>query len=205
MLMRTQSIEQSVTNRIYGRGRGCVFTPTDFLDIGSRRSIDLSLHRLTKRGTIRRIARGLYHYPEKNHPLLGELAPSIEAVSKAIAAREQVKLQPSGAYAANLLGLSEQVPAKVVFLTNGPARKVRLGRLVIELRKVAPRHMAAAGRTSGLVIAALRYLGKTNVTTARVERLRQVLSTEDRTRLLADLNHAPAWMHEHLRAIANPA
>ena len=203
--MRTQSIEQSVTNRIYGRGRGCVFTPTDFLDIGSRRSIDLSLHRLTKRGTIRRIARGLYHYPEKNHPLLGELAPSIEAVSKAIAAREQVKLQPSGAYAANLLGLSEQVPAKVVFLTNGPARKVRLGRLVIELRKVAPRHMAAAGRTSGLVIAALRYLGKTNVTTARVERLRQVLSTEDRTRLLADLNHAPAWMHEHLRAIANPA
>ncbi len=204
MLIKTQSIEQSVTNRIYGRGMGCVFTPTDFLDIGSRRSIDLSLHRLTKRGTIRRIARGLYHYPEKNHPLLGELAPSIEAVSKAIAAREQVKLQPSGAYAANLLGLSEQVPAKVVFLTNGPARKVRLGRLVIELRKVAPRHMAAAGRTSGLVIAALRYLGKTNVTTARVERLRQVLSTEDRTRLLADLNHAPAWMHEHLRAIANP-
>ena len=64
---------------------------------------------------------------------------------------------------------------------------------------------SAAGRTSGLVIAALRYLGKTNVTTARVERLRQVLSTEDRTRLLADLNHAPAWMHEHLRAIANPA
>ena len=129
MLLNTQSIEQSVTSRIYGRGRGCVFTPIDFLDIGSRRAIDLSLHRLTKRGTIRRIARGLYHYPEKNHPLLGEVAPSIEAVSKAIAAREQVKLQPSGAYAANLLGLSDQVPAKVVFLTNGPARKVKLGRL----------------------------------------------------------------------------
>lgn len=205
MPLNTQSIEKSVASRIYGRGRGCVFTPTDFLDIGSRRAIDLSLHRLTKRSTIRRIARGLYHYPEKNHPLLGEVAPSIEAVSKAIAAREQVKLQPSGAYAANLLGLSEQVPAKVVFMTNGPARKVKLGRLVIELRKVAPRHMAAAGRTSGLVIAALRYLGKTNITAARIDRLRKVLSTEDRTRLLADLNHAPAWMHTHLRAIANRA
>ena len=198
----SQSIEGAITSRIYGRGRGSVFTPTAFLDLGSRRAVDLSLHRLAKLGTIRRIARGLYHYPQ-THKLLGEVAPSIEAVSKALAAHEQVKLQPSGAYAANLLGLSEQVPAKVVFLTSGRARKIKLGRLLIELRQVAPRHMAAAGRTSGLVIAALRYLGKTNVTAARVDRLRMVLSAEDRKRLLTDLSHAPAWMHPHLRAIAN--
>ena len=198
----SQSIEGAITSRIYGRGRGSVFTPTAFLDLGSRRAVDLSLHRLAKLGTIRRIARGLYHYPQ-THKLLGEVAPSIEAVSKALAAHEQVKLQPSGAYAANLLGLSEQVPAKVVFLTSGRARKIKLGRLLIELRQVAPRHMAADGRTSGLVIAALRYLGKTNVTAARVDRLRMVLSAEDRKRLLTDLSHAPAWMRPHLRAIAN--
>jgi len=201
MANNPQSIEKSIASRIYGHGRGSVFTPTEFLDLGSRRAVDLSLHRLAKLGTIRRIARGLYHYPE-THPLLGEVAPSIEAVSKALAAHAQVKLQPSGAYAANLLGLSEQVPAKVVFLTNGRARKVKLGRLLIELRQVAPRHMAAAGRTSGLVIAALRYLGKTNITPARIARLHTVLSAADRKRLLADLNHAPAWMHAHLRAIA---
>jgi len=197
----SQSIEGSVTSRIYGRGRGGVFTPNNFLDLGSRGSIDLSLHRLTDAGIIRRIARGLYYYPEK-HRLLGEVAPSIDAVAKALAASEQVKLQPSGAYAANLLGLSEQVPAKVVFLTSGRARKVKLGKLIIELRPTTPRKVAAAGRTSGLVLAALRYLGKNHITSDRIAHLRKTLSTEDRRQLLSDLPIAPAWLHTHLRAIA---
>ena len=201
MAILSQSIEKSVTSRIYGRGRGGVFTPNDFLDLGSRGSIDQSLHRLTRLGTIRRTARGLYYYPE-SHPLLGEVAPSIEAVAKALAASERVKLQPSGAYAANLLGLSEQVPAKVVFLTSGRARKVKLGKLVIELRPTTPRKVAAAGRTSGLVLAALRYLGKTHVTPERIAHLRKTLSAADRRQLLTDLPSAPAWLHPHLRAIA---
>lgn len=191
----------SVISRIYGRGRGCVMTPNDFLDLGSRDAIDQSLHRLTGSGTIRRIARRLYQYP-KTHRLIGEVAPSIEAVAKALAASEQVKLQPSGAYAANLFGLSEQVPAKVVFLTSGRARKMKLGKLVIELRPAAPRKMAAAGRTSGLVLSALRYLGNEHITPARIAHLRKILSLKDRKRLLVDLPSAPAWLHPHLRAIA---
>lgn len=197
----SQSINKSVTSRIYGRGKGGVFTPTDFLDLGSRDAIDQSLHRLAKQGTVRRIARGLYYYPE-HHALLGEVAPPIEAVAKALAASEQAKLQPSGAYAANLLGLSEQVPAKVVFLTSGRARKVKLGKLIIEFRPTTPRKVAAAGRTSGLVLAALQYLGKAHVTQERIDHLRKTLSTEDRRKLLKDLPIAPAWLHPHLRAIA---
>lgn len=181
-----------------------MFTPNDFLDLGSRGSIDLALHRLTEEGTIRRIGRGLYHYPDK-HPILGEVAPPIEAVAKALASSEHAKLQPSGAYAANLLGLSEQVPAKVVFLTSGRARKVKLGKLVIELRPTTPRRVAAAGRTSGLVLAALRYLGRNHITSDRIAHLRSTLSHEDRKRLLTDLPSAPAWMHPHLRAIAAEA
>jgi hypothetical protein len=206
MAVSTQSIGKSITRRIYGHGRGGVFTPSNFLDLGSRGAVDLSLHRLTEAGTIRRIARGLYYYPEKHH-LLGEVAPSIESVANALAASEQVKLQPSGAYAANLLGLSEQVPAKVVFLTSGRARKVKLGKLLIELRPTTPRRVAAAGRTSGLVLAALHYLGKKHITPERIARLRKTLSTADRKQLLADLASAPAWLHPHLRAIAaeNPS
>ncbi len=190
-----------MTSRIYGRGRGSVFTPSDFLNLGSRDAIDQSLHRLTESGTIRRIARGLYHYPE-SHPLLGEVAPSIEAVAKALAASEHVKLQPSGAYAANLLGLSEQVPAKVIFLTSGRARKVKLGKLIIEFRPTTPRRVVAAGRPSGLVLAALRYFGKDHVTSERIAHLRNILSAEDRRQLLTDLPSAPAWLHPYLRAIA---
>lgn len=176
-------------------------SPSDFLDLGSRRSVDLALHRLTKAGTIRRLTRGLYYFPQ-THRLLGEIAPSVEAVVKALANRDQVKLQPFGAYAANLLGLSEQVPAKVVFLTSGHAKKVKLGKLVIELRPASSRRMATAGRTSGLVFSALRHLGKSHLTPQRLSHLRQTLSVDDRQRLLADLAHAPAWMHPHLRTIA---
>jgi hypothetical protein len=119
-----------------------------------------------------------------------------------MAASERVKLQPSGAYAANLLGLSEQVPAKVVFLTSGRARKVKLGKLIIELRPTTPRRVASAGRTSGLVLAALRYFGQTHVTPDRIAHLQKMLSAEDRRQLLTDLPSAPAWLHRHLRTIA---
>jgi hypothetical protein len=202
MAGKPQSVEKALTRRIHGRGRGSVFTANDFLDLGSRGAVDLSLYRLNRQGAIRRISRGIYHLPQK-HPLLGEVAPSIEAVAKALSASEQVKLQPSGAYAANLLGLSEQVPAKVVFLTSGRARKVMLGKLVIELRPTTPRKVSAAGRTSGLVIAALLHLGKAHLTPERISHLRESLSAEDRKRILLDLPSAPAWLHPVLRTIAS--
>lgn len=197
----TQSVEKKITSRIYGRGRGCVVTPNDFLDLGSRQAVDLALHRLMASSTIKRLSRGLYYFP-KTHSVLGELYPTVEAVTRAIIARDHVKLQPFGAYAANLLGLSEQVPAKVVFLTDGSARKVKLGKLVIELRPSTSRQMATAGRTSGLVMSALRYLGKQHITEERIAQLRKVLSLEDRKRLIRDLPYAPAWMHRALRAVA---
>lgn len=201
MSKKPSSIEESIANRIYGSGKGSVFTPNDFLDLGSRQAVGLALHRLTKAGKIKRLTRGLYYFPKINH-LIGELRPTVEAVTKAIMARDHVKLQPFGAYAANLLGLSDQVPAKVVFLTDGSARKVALGKLIIELRPSTSRNMATAGRTSGLVISALRYMGKQHLGPAYIARLRKVLSPEDRKRLLNDLPFAPAWMHPALREVA---
>lgn len=197
----TQSIDDKIINRIYGVGRGGVFTPNYFLDLGSRDAVDKSLSRLTSKGTIRRLARGLYDYPRK-HQQLGFLSPDIEKVAKALAGKDQIRLQPSGAYAANLLHLSEQVPARVVFLTDGAARKVEIGRQTIELRSTTPRNMATAGRSSGLVIQALRYLGEQNVTPKRIETLKKVLSPQDKRQLLKDLPLAPAWMHPIFKVIA---
>src|SRR5262245_44406575 len=157
-----QSIDSRVLVAIHGRGRGSVFVPADFLEIGSRQAVDVALHRLAQKGTIRRRARGVYDFP-KEHPVLGALQPSAEAVAKALAGRDRTRLQPAGAYAANALGLSEQVPAKAVFLTDGPSRTVRIGAMTIQLRRTTPRNMAAAGRFSGLLIQALRELGKDHI------------------------------------------
>jgi hypothetical protein len=178
-----------------------VFVPADFLDLGSREAVDTALHRLARKGTIRRLARGVYDFP-KEHPVLGPLQPSAEAVAKALAGRDHTRLQPAGAYAANALGLSEQVPAKAVFLTDGPSRTVKIGSTTIQLRRTTAKNMAAAGRLSGLLIQALRALGKEHVTPERRAHLKRTLPAKTRKELIKDIRLAPAWMHPIFRELA---
>ncbi len=118
--------------------------PVDFLEFGSREAIDVALHRLAKQGVIRRLARGLYDLP-KEHPVLGTLSPSAEAVAQAVAGRDRTRLQPAGANAANMLGLTTQVPAKMVFMTDGPARTVKIGPMTIQFRRTTPKQMECSG------------------------------------------------------------
>jgi hypothetical protein len=197
----TQSIEPRLLATIHGSGRGSVFVPADFLDIGSREAIGIALHRLARKGTIRHLARGVYDFP-KQHPVLGPLSPSAETVARALADRDHTRLQPAGAYAANALGLSEQVPAKAVFLTDGPSRTVKIGPTTIQLRRTTARNMAAAGRLSGLLIQALRELGNEHITAERRAHLKRTLPADKRRDLLKDLRLAPAWMHPIFRELA---
>jgi hypothetical protein len=196
-----QSIDSRILASIHSRGRGSVFVPADFLALGSREAIDIALHRLARKGTIRRLARGLYDFP-KEHPVLGPLSPSADALAKALAGRDRTRLQPAGAYAANVLGLSEQVPAKAVFLTDGPSRTVKIGPTTIQLRQTTARSMAAAGRLSGLLIQALRELGEEHITPARRDHLKRTIPADKRRELLKDLRLAPAWMHPIFRELA---
>ncbi len=189
----SESIENKIFSRIIGKKKGWVFTPSHFLDLGNRAAIDQSLSRLVRSGGIRRLARGLYNYPQY-HPDFGVLPANVDRITKALAEKDNLKLQPTGAYAANLLGLSDQVPAKVVFLTDGNARIVRLGKLSIRFKKTTPKNMATAGRVSGLVIQALRYLKQKHVDDKIIRILRRRLSNEDKRQLINDIRFAPAWV-----------
>lgn len=190
----------AVLSRIYGRGRGVVFTPKNFLDLGSRGAIDVALFRLTKAGTIRQLARGLYDYP-KTSEIVGVMPPTTEAIAKALAGPEALRLQPAGAYAANLLGLSEQVPARLVYLTDARSRTVRVGRQTIMLKQTTPRNMKLHNRVSGLVVQALRHFGRKHVGREQIEALRRRLSAEQRREIAADAKWAPAWVGEVMRSI----
>jgi len=196
-----QVVEPKVKATIFGHGRGWVFTPRDFSSIGNPRSVSMALTRLARKGIIRQLTRGLHDYP-KNDPEIGILSPSIDAVERALSFRHGIRLQPSGGYAANLLGLSDQVPMKVVFLTDGVNRRIQIGKLQIILKRTSPGNMAAAGKTSGLVIQALRHLGQRHIDDRIIQRLQQRLSTKDKKRLLTDLRHAPAWVAAAMRKIA---
>lgn len=199
--MSTQTLSSKILSRIYGKKRGWVFTPVHFRDLGNDLGIRKALQSLADRGTIHRLARGLYSYPQ-THPKLGVLSPTPEQIARALAGKDNLRIQPSGAYAANLLGLSEQVPAKAVFLTDGTNRKIKVGNQEIILKQTTPKNMATAGRTSGLVIQALRYLGKAHVDDQVIDTLARRLSLDDRQQLIKAIRYAPAWIGTIFRRLA---
>ena len=189
----SESIENKIFSRIIGKKKGWVFTPSHFLDLGNRAAVDQALSRLVRSGNIRRLTRGLYNYPQQ-HPHLGVVPANVDRIAEALAEKDNLKIQPTGAYAANLLGLSDQVPAKVVFLTDGNARIIRLGKLSIRLKKTTPKNMATAGRMSGLVIQALRYIGHEHMDKSLIAVLKRRLSNEQKEQLMKDIRYAPAWI-----------
>lgn len=195
------SIDAAISRKVRRAKPGRVFTPALFAGLGGRAAVDKALQRLVARDELRRLSRGLYDKPRQD-PLLGILWPSVDAVVAALTGRDKLRLQPTGAYAANLLGLSDQVPARVEFLTDGTSRTVKAGPMQIVLKRTTPRQMAAAGRTSGLVIQALRSLGSEHVTLQRLEQLRRSVPADERRTLLEDLSLAPGWMQPTLRALA---
>ena len=196
-----QSVDALVLARIHMHEPGWVFTPGDFSDLGSRTAVATALMRHKASGIIRQLGRGLYDAP-RTHAKLGMLWPCLESVIEAVQNRDSVRLQPTGAYAANLLGLSYQVPMRVLFLTDGPEREIQLGNLKITLKRTTPRNMATAGRISGSVIHALRWLGKNNVDERKVQHLRKVLDDKAKPQLLADVRYAPVWIADVMRQVA---
>jgi hypothetical protein len=196
-----KTTDKQIVGRIYGHGRGWVFTPNHFKDLGSRDAIASALKRYKQSGLIRQLARGLYDYP-KTDPELGSLQPSTDDIAKALAGRDAARLQPTGAYAANLLGLSTQVPMKVTYLTDSLSRTVQIGKRQIILKRTTPRNMATAGKISGLVIQALRHLGQKRVDKQIITQLDRLLDDQAKSKLMKDIRHAPAWIADIFRDLA---
>jgi hypothetical protein len=197
------TLGETIARRLRRQEPGWVFTPADFLDLGTPQAVGMALLRMERAGAIRRLNRGLYLLP-KLHPTLGPLHPRPEAVLAALTRRDGDEFQEHESYAANRLRLTEQVPARHLYLTSGRSRVVRAGPLTLELQHRSRRKLDAPAPMSARVFAALRDIGKSHVTPERLATLGTLLSAKDRRRLLTDLTKAPAWMHPHLRAIADP-
>jgi len=195
------SIENRIIARIRARNGGVV-SIDDLLDAGPRSAIDQALSRLVKLGTIQRVRRGLYAWPKMN-TLLGrqQTLPPDELV-QAWAKKNGLRVIPSGALTANLLGLSTQVPAKIVYYTNGRSKTLNLGPYTIKLLNRGPKTMDVHGNISSLVFHALRYLGKNAVTSQIIKKLSQKLGAKDKMELRRNALYAAAWMKPVIEKIA---
>lgn len=196
-----QTIDNRIVRRIRSSGDGCVFSPTQFLDLGGRSAVGVALHRLVKAGTIRRIRRGLYDLP-RLHPITGQTAPNIMGTVRALMDGSHARWQFTGAYAANALGLSDQVPAKIIILTDGVPRRVSLGKLTLVFRRAAPRNLLGAGQRAGLVIQALRYLHTSPEMARHVAQLKKTLDADTKHDLAALAPKLTAWMRPLAQQIA---
>lgn len=195
-----QAIEQKILSRIYGRGRGWAFTKTDFVADFGEANIHKALSALTQVGTIRRVCVGVYDYPRQSE-LLGQLGPDIDQVAQALARKFNWRIQPSGDTALNLLGLSTQVPGKWLYLSDGPSRRYPIGGQELAFRKAALKDTGFALRESGLLVPAIKALGKEQIDAAVVEKLRQWLDPKLRTRLLRDTRMVTGWIYEIIKQI----
>jgi hypothetical protein len=126
-----QTIENKIAYRIRGTGGGWAFSPRDFLDIGGGSTVDSALHRLKQRGKIRGVIRDIYDYPRFSKLLDQQLSPDIDQGARAIARKFRWRIQPTGAVATNLLGLSAQVPARAIYLSDGPDRSYKIGKTIL--------------------------------------------------------------------------
>jgi hypothetical protein len=197
-----QTMQDHILKRIDRLEPGKAFSAKDFLDIATRGSIDMALGKLARKGTIRRIRRGLYDRPRVNPSLGGKLSPDIDEAAQAIARRQRWKIVPEGAWAANLLGLSTQVPSKIIYLTDGPNKSVEIGRRSIYFKHARPKAMAGLEGKAALVVQALRYLGKESVSTREIETIRARLSPQEKRRLPKETRFSVDWIYEIAKRIA---
>lgn len=193
MISMHESIENKIKNRILKHGTGWCFTSMHFADLGSDASIRKALSQLQKQSFIRRLAQGLYDYPKK-HELLGIIPPNINEVAKAIAEKDSILIQPAGAHAANLLGFSTQVPGRVIFLTEGASKKVKVGNQEIIFRKTTRKNMLSAGTREGLLIQALKNLGKDHIDKKVHVQIAKLLKDSTEKGIRKNMKFAPAWI-----------
>ena len=195
-----QNTEIQILTKIKKAKRGTLFFADSFVNFGNVKTVNKALERLVNSDEINRVSTGIYVCP-KISKTVGKIFPTIEDIAQAIAKRDKAKIVPTGSYALNRLGLSTQVPMNVVYLTDGAARNVKVGKMLIKFKKTTSRNVSAVGEISRLVIQALRTLGKDNASDEEIAHIQQLLAMEKPTRLEHDIRLAPAWIREIMKPV----
>lgn len=198
-----KSTSSRVKRKIYGIGRGWAFSVIDFSTFGSRSAIDVTLHRLLKKETIRRVIRGIYDYPRYSEALGTEMSPDIDQVAQALARKFGWRIQPSGPVALNLLGLSTQVPSQMIYLSDGPSRSYTIGRQTLAFKQSPLKESSLQLRESALIVQALKSLESQRITEDVISKIRKWLHPEKRSLVLKDARTATGWVYEAIRRICN--
>lgn len=193
-----ESVDNKIIVKIKKAKRGTLFFVEDFLNLGTSKAVSKALERLVEKEELSRVARGIYSRLRID-PVLGTIYPTTEEIAEAVRRRDKARIIPTGLLALNALGLSTQIPMNLVYLTDGAARTIQIGKRKIVFKKTSPRNLAAIGSISSLAIQALREIGKDNVTEDEINSILRQLEKEDPYRLQHDIKLAPEWIRIIMR------
>ncbi len=195
--MERPIVENKIAEALKSRPKGSVLFVDDFLGYGNPESVKKALLRLKEKEILVRLAHGIYLYPKIDKEL-GILFPSTEDIAKAIARRDKARIVLTGVQALNKLGLSTQVPMKVVYLTDGAARSIKVGKRTITFKKTSPKNLLAQGEISSLIIQALKTIGQSKVGAETIIKINNLLTKEKPENIINDAKLAPAWINKLL-------
>ncbi|MBO4435044.1 MAG: hypothetical protein J5769_06310 [Bacteroidales bacterium] len=202
--MADQSTYNIIKKRIEQSERGTVFFPDSFADTGTSDAVRSALVRLCENDVLVRVAQGIYCYPKVDVKWGGGvIMPSVEEIAAAIASRDKARIAPTGSYAMYRLGLSTQIPANVVFITDGSPRRVTIGkgRGILFKRTSEMRTFAYRSSLMAIIVTALREIGEGNVTESQLAILKGHLKDVSDEDLSHDIALAPLWVRKQLTAL----
>ena len=203
-MKRTISISQ-IEDRIRNSPKGTIFVTSDFKDLASSDAANKALLRLEKAGLIRRILFGVYEYPEYNE-FLGEYVESSPyMVAHALARKFGWTIVPCGDTALNMLGLSTQVPAVWLYVSDGTYKEYTYGNTVIRFKRTTNKEISKISYKTALVIQALKALGKENITDEIINQIASVTTGKEKTAMFAEAKYATSWIYDVIKEICGGA
>ena len=198
-MLKSKEIEE----KIKARPKGSLIFISDFTGEYDYEAARKILQRLSNRKELIRLSRGIYYRPVEDK-LLGILLPAASQIAEAISKRDKTRIIPTGSYALYKLGLSTQIPMNVVYLTDGSAREIQVGKQKITLKKTSPKNLSVNHTLSNLIIQGLRELGEQNITQEIKVKLKRIIAKSGEAELvLKNLINAPVWIQKIVRQIIN--
>lgn len=190
-----------IRDRINRSDIGTVYVAVDFVDISDKTSINAYLARLVDEGLIRRVLRGVYDKPEYNDFLEEYVAPSPDKVANALARNFGWSIVPCGDTALNLLGLSTQVPAAWVYVSDGTYKEYTYDNTTIQFKRTTNKEVSKLSYKTALTVQALKALGKDKIDDMVISRLGKLLTAEEKQTMLEEAKAATSWIYEYIRQI----
>lgn len=187
--------------RILAEKIGAVFVAADFADITDKTTTNVALARLESEGIIRRVLRGVYDKPEYNEFLKEYVAPIPDNVAHALARNYGWTIVPCGDTALNLLGLSTQVPATWIYVSDGTYKEYTYDNTTIQFKRTTNKEVSKLSYKTALTIQALKALGKDKIDDALLDSLRKLLTVDEKQTMMSEAKTATSWIYEYIRQI----